>query len=234
MSVYSERGVVLHSIKYSENQLIIHIFTESRGRKSYITRVGGRGRSLFQPLSLVEFNAVTGRGEIDKLSQAALTQPLTNIPHDIVKSTVSLFIAEVLYRVIKDASIDKRLFDFIHGSVVALDLIDNPVANFHLHFMVRLSHYMGFAPQGRHSEGCWFDIKNGCFTEREPDHLLKINPVNATLLYRLSQIQTSEIHTINLNREQRTVFLDYMVDYYGYHTESIYAVNSISIFRELF
>ena len=53
---YKARGVVLHTLKYGERQLIIHIFTAEYGRRSYITKLSQRNnpRGLFQPLFVLE------------------------------------------------------------------------------------------------------------------------------------------------------------------------------------
>lgn len=236
MNNQTEQGVVLHSLKYSENQLVIHILTRLGGRRSFITKVSGRGngRNLFQPLYLIDFIPVKSRGEIGKLSQVTASIPLYNIPYDIAKSSITLFIAEILYRLIKEENADERLFDFVQSSVIALDLAEGSVANFHLHFMVRLSHYLGFAPQGRYVNGNWFDIKSGAYETIEPKHDLKLDQFYTNLLNRLWNCSVSDIASIELNRGQRTDFLEQMVTLYGYHTESVYSVNSISIFREIF
>lgn len=232
----TEQGVVLHSLKYSESQLIIHILTRTGGRRSFITKVGGRGsgRNLFQPLYLIDFVPLRSRGEMGKLSQVSASIPLYNIPYEIAKSSITLFIAEVLYRLIKEENADERLFDFVQSSVIALDLAEGSVANFHLHFMVRLLHYLGFAPQGRYVAGSWFDIKSGTYEVVEPQHSLKFSQFDTHLLNRLVNCPVSQITEIELNRSQRSDFLEQMVTLYGFHTESVYSVNSISIFREIF
>ena len=53
---YKARGVVLHTLKYGERQLIIHIFTAEYGRRSYITKLSQRNnpRGLFQPLFVTQ------------------------------------------------------------------------------------------------------------------------------------------------------------------------------------
>lgn len=236
MNIYTERGIVLHSLKYSENQLIVHILTQQHGRRSYITRIAGKnsGRSLYQPLYLLEFQAIVGKGELHKISQVAAAQPLSDIPHHIVKSTIALFISEVLYRIIKEDAVDNRLFDFVYSSVVALDLTQGSVANFHLYFIVRLAHYMGFTPQGRWSAGAWFDIKSGTYEPLEPQHMLRLRPQQASLLWSLSEINIEHLSELELCRADRTDFLDAIIDFYGYHTESIYLVNSVAMFREIF
>ena len=239
---YKECGVVLNSLKYGEGQLIVHMLTESRGRRSYITRIGNgsRGRtgysarSLFQPLFLIEFQASDGSGTMGKLQQATASRPLGEIPFDVVKSSLALFISELLYRLVRDESADSRLFNFVQESVTALDLLGEGVANFHIHFMMRLTHHMGFAPRGNHTPGAWLDIKAGEYTQTPPSHTLKIEPGAAELLNRFDNIEVGQLGGIKLGREDRVRLLNHLVDYYGYHQESIENVRSIRILGELF
>ena len=58
------RGIVLRTVKYGDNSLIVDLFTESRGRQSFMTSTmrakrSVRSVSFWQPLSMVEFNAET-------------------------------------------------------------------------------------------------------------------------------------------------------------------------------
>ena len=240
---YKEHGIVLNSLKYGERQLIVHMLTETRGRCSYITRIGGgssRGqigysaRSLFQPLFLIEFQASNGNGTMGKLQQAAASRQLSEIPFDVVKSSLTLFISELLYRLVRYESTDSRLFHFVRESVTALDLLQEGVANFHIHFMMRLTHHMGFAPRNNHSPGAWLDIKTGEYTRTIPAHTLKIEPGAAELLNRFDNSEVRQLGDIKLGRKDRVQLLNHLVDYYGYHQESIDNVQSIRILGELF
>ena len=49
---------------------------------------------------------------------------LQSLPFDVRKSTIALFMAEVLYRLVKECEPNQRLFDFVWGSVAALDALD--------------------------------------------------------------------------------------------------------------
>jgi len=240
---YKERGVVLNSLKYGEGQMIVHVLTENHGRCSYITRIGSgkqrtrtgySARSLFQPLFLIEFQASAGRGSIAKLQQVAASRPLSGIPFEVVKSSLAMFISELLYRLLRDDSADPRLFNFVQESVTALDLLTDGVANFHIHFMVRLTHYMGFAPRNNYMPDGWLDIKAGEYTPFAPTHTLKIEPVAAELINRLDNTEVSGLGEIKLCREERVALLNHLVDYYSFHQESIDNVQSIRILGELF
>ncbi|MFA4853518.1 MAG: recombination protein O N-terminal domain-containing protein, partial [Bacteroidales bacterium] len=57
---HKSRGIVLHSIKYSDSSLIVKIYTENFGLQSYILRSARNRKSkmkvgIFQPLALLNF-----------------------------------------------------------------------------------------------------------------------------------------------------------------------------------
>ncbi|MBP7488045.1 MAG: recombination protein O N-terminal domain-containing protein, partial [Parabacteroides sp.] len=57
--LYKTRGIVLHSIPYSDKYSIIYMYTEAFGRVSYlVARTRGKksniSRALFIPLSVLE------------------------------------------------------------------------------------------------------------------------------------------------------------------------------------
>ena len=93
---------------------------------------------------------------------------------------------------------------------------------------------MGFFPGNDHTEGCWFDIKEGLYTPIRPLHTLVLAPEEAELLNRMLLTPVTELHTIALNRQQRVDFLNAMLTYFGYHRDGINAVQSVRILREVF
>lgn len=235
---------MLHSTKYGEGQLIVHMLTRGHGRQSYITRLGrstargnamGAGRSLFQPLFMVEFQGEQGRGQLHKMSQAGLYRSLSELPFDIVKSSISLFISELLYRLVSGREPeDERLYGFVEESITALDSLERGVSNFHLHFMVRLMHYMGIAPLSDYSLGWWLDIKNGRFVASRPEHTLKIEPRVAERIWTLNRLTVMELDSIGLSQGERVEIMNSLVDYYHFHTDAICSVRSIGILGEIF
>lgn len=235
---------MLHSTKYGEGQLIVHMLTRAHGRQSYITRLGrstaksnasGAARSLFQPLFMVEFLGEPSHGQLHKMSQASNYRTLSELPFDIVKSSISLFISELLYRLIAGREPeDERLYGFVEESITALDSMQGGVSNFHLHFMIRLMHYMGIAPTSNHETAWWLDIKNGHYTATQPQHTLKIRPTIAEHIATLNSLTVMELDTIKLHQAERIEIMNALVDYYHFHTDAISSVRSIRILGEIF
>ncbi len=237
---------MLHTLKYGESSMVVHLLTDVAGRQSYMVQgvrssksrtSGGRGSkaALFQPLFGVEFEGLySTRGEMHRFREVRSGILLRRTPFDVRRSTMSLFIAEVLYRLVKESGEHRELFDFIWSSVEALDTIEDGVANFHLWFLANLSRQLGFMPSGEYSDGMWFDIVEGQFSRFYPSHGAVLQPREAQLLYELIECDVMQLGEIKLSRERRVAFLEGLLKYYGYHLDAIYSVQSIKILQELF
>lgn len=233
---YKTRGIVLHSMKYGERKMIVHIFTAQYGRRSYLAKLNAHnsGRGLYQPLFVLDFDAWAGRGELHHIEQPQLAFRLAELPFDIVKSTIALFLSELLYRLIQDGEADGGLYRFIEESVADLDGMGDGVANFHLWFLVRLTEYMGYAPRDNWQEGYSLDYRNGTYVPKLPAHTLAMPPAEAALFRRLNGSMADELAAVGLSREQRVSMLERLTDLYGFHTDAIYNVNSLRILSEIF
>lgn len=227
------RGIVLHKTKYSDTSLIVKIFTEVHGLQSFIVQ-GARGKksksraTLFQPLAMLEL-------EIDHREKSSLQRirdlrpfhPFTSIPYDMVKSTMVLFLTEVLYKSIKSEAADPELFEFIIGSIQWLDLTEEPVANFHLLFLLRLSSHLGFAPQGNYSvKTSVFDLAEGSFRAGRPVHALFLEGHQSAYLWQLLGTKFEGLGALSIPTEVRRKLLHSLVDYFRVHIDGLSEIKS--------
>ncbi len=242
MKQYKARGIVLNTLKYGESSMVAHILTDVAGRRGYMVQGLGKGRgssrgkgALFQPMFLVEFVGLeSSKTQLDRMKDVALAEPLQTIPFDVRKSTIALFMAEVLYKLIREVEPNSPLFEFVYDSVVALDRMEEGVYNFHLWFMVGLSRYLGFFPSGEYEDGAVFDVEAGSFTRLTPRSGLFIGAENSRLLNDMMNIPASELGTIALSRIQRKEFLASLLAYFGYHLDTINHISSLKILSEVF
>ncbi|MFI3304372.1 MAG: DNA repair protein RecO [Rikenellaceae bacterium] len=238
---YKGRGVVLHTIKYGENAMIVHMLTDVGGRQSFIVQGvrSSRGRgskaALFQPLFTVEFEGLeSSRTELHKFREVRSGITLRRTPFDVRRSTIALFIAEVLYRLVKESGRNETLFERVWHAIESLDTIEEGVANFHLWFLANLSRELGFTPSGRYSDGAWFDIREGSYTRFEPAGGYAMSRDESWLLNQMMTREVTQLGEVKISREQRVALLEALLKYYGYHLDEIHSVQSIAILRELF
>ncbi len=241
MTTHKLKAIALYSMKYKENSAIVHLYTNAFGRQSYLVN-GIRGAkskgsaALFHPLFLLDIEAYKRpKVELQRLKEFQLAVPLQNIPFSITKSTLALFISELLNKLIREEEPNSELFEFLYHSVLMLDELNEGVANFHLHFLTQLSKYVGFYPHSDgYMEGSYFDMKTGEFSVIRPKHPQFFSAENSSLLNRLISLPVSELGQVELNRHQRRSFLNSMLDFYGYHFENLSPIRSLQVMNEVF
>lgn len=237
---YKARGIVLGTLKYGEKGVIVHMLTDVLGRQSYMVQgirptAKGSKMALFQPMFAVEFEGLTSSNmSMHRLKDVTSGIVLQSTPFDVRKSTMALFMAEVLYRLIKDNEHGEGLFDFVWGCVAALDVLEEGIANFHLWFLANLSRPLGFSPDNEYVDGAWLDIRDGHFTPHALIPSMALSPENARILHDMLECDVRYLGEIGLNRTERVEFLEAMLKYYSYHLDSIRAVESIRVLREVF
>ncbi len=241
MKSYKAQGIVLHTIKYGDSSLVAHILTDEIGRQSYIvqgvksSRGHGNKAAMLQPMFLIEFVGLeTPHSQMDRMRDMRMSYPLQTVPFDVRKSTIALFMAEVLYKLIREVEPNSSLFEFIRHSVIALDEMESGIANFHLWFLARMSAFLGFYPSNEYRTDNVFDITNGSYTPTTPQHGIVIDKGNAQLLNRLLCLDVGELPTLQLSRQQRNDFLRSLLHYFGYHLDAIGRIQSLHILGEVF
>ncbi len=232
---------MLHTLKYGDSSMVVYLLTDVGGRRNFMVQ-GVRSRSgrgsklaLFQPMFPVEFEGLESpRQQMDRFKEVRSGFPLQHLPFDVRKSTVALFMAETLYRLVRESEPNRALFDFVWSSVAALDVLQSGVANFHLWFLVHLSRLLGFSPGNDHTPGDWFDLHEGLYVGSRPLHPGVMSQEDARTMADLMRCDVRLLGTIPLNRSQRVAFLDAMLVYLGYHLDAVSAVQSVRILKEVF
>lgn len=191
--------------------------------------------ALLQPMFAVEFEGLQSQKmSMHRMKDLVPGIVLQSTPFDVRKSTMALFMAEVLYRLVKESEQTDGLFDFVWGSVEALDALDEGIANFHLWFLANLSRPLGFSPDNEYSDGDYLDIRDGHFTAIPLMRSESLSPDNARILHDMLECDVRYLGEIGLNRAQRVEFLEAMLKYYSYHLDTIRSVESLRILQEVF
>jgi len=238
--LFKTSGILLHSVKYSDTSLIVKIFSSDFGLKSYIVNASRNKKSkikasLFQPLALVEIIVSnTEKAKLERISEINIITPYTNIPYNIIKSTITLFLNEILYRAIKEQQNDINLFEFIKNSLLLLDLKQENCSNFHVFFMIQLSRYLGFFPEGSYSiSSSIFDLQEGRFINHIPNHPFYLNEMLSNLFYQFINSEYNSIHNLKLDNMQRKALLKALIKFYQLHIASFGEIKSFEILEEI-
>jgi DNA repair protein RecO (recombination protein O) len=217
------------------------MYTEAFGRVSYlVTRNRGKkttvSKALFLPLSVVEMEVEhQNKRDLHRIRETKQCYPLNRLFTDPVKNALALFIAEVLFRVVKDTEPDARLFDYLYRSINLLELVEGGVANFHVVFLLHLLHYLGIFPNtDSYAEGYYFDMQNGVFANQEPLHRHYLNREESRIFARLFKISYENMSLYAFSRHDRVNILNRILTYYRIHLPEIPEIKSLPILQALF
>ena len=150
----STQGIVLQSVKYSDNSLIIKIFTRKNGVVSFIvknafSKKSKQPASFFAPLTILDL--IYNETPIEKLiflKEVNIAHPFHAIPMDIKRNSLLLFYQELLMKLLYHANApDEDLFDFIKVHLLKLESTSAVAPDFHIVFLTQLIQQLGYAPE---------------------------------------------------------------------------------------
>lgn len=233
-------GIALKVTNYSENSVVAQIYTEKLGLQSYLINGARKPKakihiSLLQPLHLLDMVVyVKDNGSLQRIKEAQPNPLLQNIPFDIGKSAVSMFLNEILYKVLKQQSSDPHLFQFIQQSIIWLDTTELPIFNFHLCFLMKLSRFLGYTPSINQDRKPFFDLVEGTFTDLPPTHTYTLQEPHTSLFHAILTSKYEDSHTIKIKQEDRKYLLQQCINFFKLHTENFGEINSLIIMEEVF
>lgn len=234
------RGIFLHAVKYSETSLITTIYTEAFGRQSFIIN-GVRSKNstikaaIFQPLYLLDLEVYyKSDREIHRLKNARITLPYTHIPFDIRKSSQVLFLAEVLYKCLREEQANPELFEFLFHAFSLLDLTENGISNFHIWFLFNLTRFLGISPNSENAAiSNFFDLQIARFVSHEPSHHQFTDKHTTMLFAKLFEINHTNIESLNYTNSDRQQVLEKLIEFYHIHFGNIGEFKSLEVLREV-
>ena len=223
--LHKTRGIALSYLKFKESSIIARIFTEAFGMQSYIVnsvraKAAKSKIALFQPLTILDLVVYHNkRKEIHRISEIKCSFNVQTIPYNIKKTSIALFLTELLNQTLREEGENEQLFEFIHESIVTFDLLNKNYENFHLQFMMLLSRYLGIKPESARSmltEVGHTKIYDNQFN-RQVDFFIRSN-------YEQHQ---------KLGKVVRNEILMLIIDYFRFHYDSIRDFKSIQVLKEV-
>ena len=222
-------GIALSYIRYRETSIIARVYTEEFGLQSYIVNSVRTAKSknnriaLFQPLTLLDMVVYYKNDrDLHRISEVKTSHPFQSLPFEVAKSTIAMFVTEMLNKVLKEEAGSPVLFRFLTDSVLFLEEARRHYENFHLAFLLKLSFYLGFGPESAREFESQLRENSYPFL---PDDEME-TALNVMLRQPLGS-------PVKLVRASRNDLLDALVTYYQIHLDSIGEVKSLPVLREV-
>ena len=209
-------AIVLGYTKFGENSVVVHTLSKPYGRRGFLVRVGKKAPSgVLQPMTLVEMDVTENpRSTLWNAKNLVAKKPLEGIRGNLHKNTMTLFLAEVLMRCLRDGESEDGLYDWCARSILTLDALQADFANFPVRFLVELSGALGFGPSVQ-------DVAPFAGERLGALKPFLADDFSATML-------------VPLSGSIRNALCDIMLQYLGYHTESTLHVKSLAVLREIY
>jgi DNA repair protein RecO (recombination protein O) len=200
----------------------VNIFTEMFGLQSFIVN-GVRSASsksnkiaLYQQLTLLDLVVYhRENANINRIKEIKCVHPYHTIPLDVRKSSIAMFIGEVLNKSVKEETHAGAVFGFIFNSLVTLDMIEDGVENFHLLFLLQLSRYLGF---GAHKA---MEVVGARGASPDIEMVLEL------------LLASDFTNMPRLTHQQRSATLDLLVKFYADHIDSFSDMKSVAVLAEV-
>jgi len=219
--LHKTSGIVFRFTKYAETSIIVTVFTSKFGLQTYLVNSvrskSGKGKiALYQPLTLLDMVVYhKENATILRLKEVRCFHPYRSITSDFRKSTIALFLNEVINKAVKEQTHAQEIGEFLFDSFITLDQLTGNTENFHLVFLMRLSKLLGFGPT--HTN----EILTPFFADDKEEQMLH-------------QLLTADYNAqLPMNQIQRRNVLDVLLRFYATHIEGFGEIKSIGVLREL-
>lgn len=234
----SVKAIVLSKIKYRDNDLIVSCYTQHRGLSSYLIRGAYTSKrsgtiAYYQLLSQLEIvETYKPNQSLHYIKEVKSSFVYNTLHTNVIKSSIVLFLAEMLANVLKEEEQNNLLFDYLELALQWLDSETN-YANFHLLFLLKLTKHLGFYPDTTDLEAGVFNLQSGYF-EPNSKHIYAVSTENNTLLKQLLGMNFDVLNSIKLHADQRQAFLQMLMQYFELHLGYFKKPKSLQIFNEIF
>ncbi|TWO33864.1 DNA repair protein RecO [Seonamhaeicola sediminis] len=232
-------AIVLSKLKYKDYDLIVKCYTEQLGVVSFLlkgvlkSKKGNTKAAYFQLLSQLQLVIqYKNNRSLQIIKETKLNHVYISLHSNVLKSSIVMFLAEVLFGALQEEEQNKTLFSYIENTLLWLDAQTN-FANFHLLFLLNLTKYLGFYPDTTNTEAYFFNLSEGQFEIKKTNNH-SISGENLTLLKQLLGITFDDLSSVQISSKQRQSFLNMILLYFELHLGNFKQPKSLTIFNQVF
>jgi DNA repair protein RecO (recombination protein O) len=228
--LHKTRGIALGYVRYRETSIIAKVYTEVFGIQSYIVNGVRSSKSktnriaLFQPLTLLDMVVYHKKKDdtVHRISEMKCYLPFKSVPYDVAKSSLALFMTEILGKTLREEEANEPLFEFLEQSVLYLDEAHRGYENFHIQFLMQFASFLGFGIEGM----------------REINQELRQNhyPLSGDAVEEQASMDLLENGygvSVTLDRRRRTTILEKIIFFYKIHMDSLGEIRSLDVLKEV-
>ncbi|QTY26796.1 DNA repair protein RecO [Flavobacterium sp. CS20] len=233
------QAVVISNVKYRDSDLIVKCYTKALGSVTFMvkgvlkSKKGKFRASMFQPLSLIDIEMqYRNKSHLEYFKEVQLSHHLNELQSNVYKSSLVMFLSEILKSVIVEEEQNVKLYKFINESVLYLENTTK-YANFHIAFILKLSSFLGFYPHlSTHKDEIYFNLSEGLFQNFESPYTLNLGLSNLFSEFIRNDFNNNQ--HLQLSKKQRSDILKLLINYYELHIENFKSPKSLEVIEQIF
>ncbi|MCX7744369.1 MAG: DNA repair protein RecO [Flavobacteriales bacterium] len=229
------QGIILHTLRYNDQNLIVKILTRHFGLQSYLVRSSRKSKNtaLFQPLNILLLETRWQENKnLQRVKECTVAYQYIRLPFHPERRAIAMMMNEFMMKCLPDGNANEELFEFMMQALISLDNLDKTDANFHLKFTIDLAQQLGFGMQNNYSStNTIFSIPEGAFIPKN----------QATdLNFCFSEQASCSLHLILnnnqplLNHMDRNELLKNIIRFYQVHVPGFTTLKSHDVLMEVF
>lgn len=238
----SERGIILSSVRHNDKTCVVRIFTESRGTVPFIFFLSKTGKNasrntVLQPLTQVEFQTqYVPSATLQHMREVKNAVPYGSIPFSPMKSSIALYLSEMLSGALSGEQSNPGLFRYMSESFQWFDsATDGTYSNFHLLFTLGIAQYIGICPNFFDwTEGAVLDLREGCFVNAIPPYPEYVSEELSAKMADLAGHGYDNMDETPLTGQERVRLLEIMGTYFKMHVPSFPNLKSLEVLQAVF
>ena len=237
--IISTKAVILSKLKYKDYDLIIRAYTASNGVVSFLVKGAFSSKktkikpAYFQSLSLLNLEIdYKNNRDLHYIKNVRLQQVYSALHTDILKSTVVIFLAEILTMVLKEEAPNEDLFNYIETALLWFDTVDcNNI--FHHQFLIGLTKYVGFYPELSNPTPPFFNLEAGIYQTKSSGRYC-ISGSKLILFNSILGMEFDNYKSESMNSAQRQDLLNMILLYFKLHLQGFKSPKSLVILNQVF
>jgi len=233
--IIDTQGLVIRTVNYSETSVVATIYTSELGIRTYMIKGARSGRkkkgNIYQPMQFLDL--IVSERENKNMQYIREAKPLflyRELPYDIRKTAIGLFILEVISITVKEMEPNETVYQTIFQEYMNLDEATENFNDFHLQFMLSFSQLLGFHPFDNYTEQTnLFALQDGLFVSLNDNYPNCLGLDDSYLLHRFMSEYANQF-----TKAERKQLLGIFERYYQFHVAEFRSFKTPEVFEGVF
>ena len=235
----SSPAIILSKVRYQDNDLIVKCLTRDLGVVSYMIKNISMSKksknkfAFFQLLNILDLETnYNSNRSIQYIKDLKVKYNFTSLHTNIYKSSVVMFLSEILSNIIHVETKDMELFDFIEKSLIWYDKSEDS-STFYLIFLMKITHYLGFYPDCTNMSYNYFNLEEGLF-ESSKNSQYVIEGSSLALFKTILGIKFDSNKLPFIDKTNKKDILKNILIYFKLHVDGFKDPKSLKVLNQIF